>query len=387
MKFRNSISAVMAAVFSVCAVSATAWAAPLLEASSDAKADYIILADEYIDYTKLASIEAVVTAEGSVTGTIGVTDLNGDWISAGMQITSGETSTWKLEGLNGILAVTGKEAVYVQFWEAYDGAYSVDSVKLLDADGKELTPSDTPVERPDVKLPDAVREDIDNDAFKFPGKIDIEQAVGEDPGNIGAIDFTFKWNGENAWNGGAAVFGLEYEDGSYESWQSFEIGNCMDNRNDYWVEVVPGEGNYRFDFSENPVVGLKSIGVTGEISGYATLQFDMWGEYGDEPSKPQLSNVTFYDTDGEVLASLDYETIYDEPSEDAEDTAETESTEAAEPTEETEEAPATTEAGASDGESASDNKGNPDTGVAGMAVFAGLALTAGAAAAISRRRK
>lgn len=383
MKFRNSISAVMAAAFSVCAITATAWAAPVLEASSDAKADYIMLADEYIDYTKVASIEAVVTAEGMVTGSIGVTDLNGDWITPGMQITSGETSTWKLDGLNGILAVTGKEVVYVQFWEAYDGAYSVDSVKLLDADGNELTPSDTPVERPEVKLPDAVREDIDNDAFKFPGKIDIEKAVGEDFGNIGAIDFTIKWNGENAWNGGAAVFGLEYEDGAYESWQSFEIGNCMDNRNDYWVEVGPGEGNYRFDFSENPVVGLKAFGITGEISSYATLQFDFWGEYGEESSNPQLSNVTFYDTDGEVLASLDYATDYDEA---PADTEEAESTEETELTEETE-APATAEAGASDGETGSDNKGNPDTGVAGMAVFAGIALTAGAAAAISRKRK
>lgn len=382
MRFGKNFSAVIAAAFSVCAITATASATPLFEASSDAKADYEMLADEYIDYTKVASIEAVITVEGTVMGTIGITDLNGDWITAGTLESSAGTSTWKLDGLNGLLAATGKPVIYVQFWEAHDGAYSVDSVTLYDADGKEITPSATPAVRPDVKLPDVVREDIDNEAFQFPGKIDIEKAVGGDFGNIGAIDFTFKWNGDNPWNGGAAAFGFEYQDGTYEGYKSFEIGNC--NENDNWVEVVSGEGNYRLDFSENPIVGLTTVGITGEIAGYATLDFSMWGEYGEEPSNPQLSNITFYNADGEVLASLDYETIYDEVT-TAEATEETEVLSA-----ETEEfsAPETIdETDSGDNTTSSDSKGNPDTGVAGAAAFLGIALTAGALAAVSRKKK
>ena len=387
MKLRKTLCAVTAVAFSVCAITATVSAAPLVEASSDAKADYEMIADEYMDYTKVASIEAVITAEGYVRGSIGITNLDGDWIAASVQETSASTSTWKLDGLNGLLAKTGEPVVYVQVWDALDGAYSIDSVTLYDADGKVITPSDTPVERPDIKLPDAVREDIDNDAFKFPGKIDIEKAVGEDFGTIGAIDFTFKWNGENAWNGAAAAYGFEYEDGTYESWKSFEMGNCMENRSDYWVEVGPGEGFYRFDFSENPIVGLTTIGLSGEISGYAMLDFSMWGQYGEEPSNPQLSNVTFYNADGEVLASLDYETDYDT----APETDETDDTDDTDDTDEADGASSDEDADAADNSSdtstASDNKGNPDTGAAGAAAFLGLAAAAGGVAVISRKKR
>lgn len=205
---------------------------------------------------------------------------------------------------------------------------------------------------------DAVKEEIDNDAFVFPGKIDIEAAVGDAYADVAAIDVTFKWNSEMQWNGGAGLSGITYADGTADWIGSAEYGNVNANEADY---AGKGEGTYRiYDFTANAIEDIVAYGEAGEITAYANLELQGWWNFAE--AGVEVSNISFLNADGEAIASLDYATIYDveEPAEEP-----------------AEEAPA----------DAADGKTNPDTGVAGVVAVAGVLAVAGAAVVASRKRK
>ena len=371
MRIRKLLGACSAVAVSVSAVSVVSYAA-LFEGDSDNKT-YQVMTDAYIDYTKVSAIDAVITVNGEyVDGAIGLCDLNGDWHNF-QGSGSNETTTWHAEGLDGIFAVDGKDAFQVQFWNVSDGAtFTVDSVTLYDADGNVITPGDTAVTRPDVRFPDAEPLDIDNSALNFmsgSSQIDIAEAVGDDFDNIGKITATFKWGTNGYWNGCADLSGCTLADGSGVVWtRSPELGNVNDNH--YLMDEEKMENTYvLFDYSENPITGLSLIGNTGELAGYAALTFGFWGQ--DEDPNPAISNVSFYDKDNQLIASLDYDTPYD--------TADTADAEIAEDSADavTEDTSAVT----------APDKGNPDTGAAGAAAFIGAAAAAGVGAFMSRKRK
>lgn len=310
MKLCKLLSGVIAASVSLCAFTAVTFAAPLYSGSSEKKRDYEINADAYTDYSNVGAIEAVVTASGSASGCIGVNDLNNNWISAPNSTTAG-TSTWRLDGLSGIFAVTDKVCIYIQFWSVDSGTYSVDKVTLYDTDGKIITPGDKIVERKVEKLPDAEKERMTTDKFMIGRKFDIGEAVGDDFGDIGAIDVTVKWSDASyGWSGGGNVYGVEQADGASGSWLgSKAMGNVEENEA---LRNTATEGTYRlFDFSDNPIVKLTTTGVTGEISGYATMELFVWWTDNDNVN-PTVSNITIYNTKGKVLASYDYKTKYDD---------------------------------------------------------------------------
>lgn len=376
-KMLNAISALAAAAVSVSAVSVCSYAA-LLEGSAENKVDYEILPDPYVDYAKVDAIEAVITVKGGyANGGIGVNGIDTEWKSQSWEADS-DTITARLDDIGGVFAPDeGKGAViFVQFWFVAEGvSYTVDSVTLYDADGKEVTAGEEPVERPEVKFPDAEPLDIDNDSFAFYSgnsdeKIDIAKALGDDFGSIGKITATFKW-GNDPWNGTMNVNGITLEDGTSISWSSCgEIGNLNENLH------LQDEDIHEYTFTafdakdSSPIVELKSFGATGEISAYGVLNFGLYGIYGDEKDYPDVSNITFYNKDGEVIKSFDYETAYD----NSDVSAETDETVSAADNA----AEAVTEAPA---------KGSPDTGVEDVAVVAGVALTAAAAVVLSRKRK
>lgn len=367
MKIRRILGAVAASAVAFSAVSVCSYAA-LAEGTAANLVAYEMLPDPYVDYTKVNVVEAGITVKGEyANGGLGVNTPDGEWVSTSWESGEGNV-TARLEGLDGIFAPEdGSAAVYVQGWGASpDAVYTIDFVTLYDADGKEIVAGDKIVERPDIKFDDAEPLGVNNAEFTFPGTIDIAQAVGEDFGDIAKITATFKWG--EGWNGSANLEGLELADGKYTNWvDSGEIGTT----NDYQFISDEGLTEYTyelFDLSENPITGLKAIGSTGEIAGYGCIRFNSWWN-GDENAAPEISNITFYNSDGEVVASLDYKTSYDKAETDAPST----------------DTPADTVVD-TDAPSAADGKDSVDTGVEGIAAAAGLAAVAGGALLLSKKR-
>lgn len=146
MKLKKILAAVAAAAVATSALAINSFAA-LLETSLEASGApdpnaYLIAGVEGVDYSKVAKIEAVVTTSDYVNGTIGVS-VGGTWTTPGQLEANAGTSTWTLDGLSGIDSTDDAGALkadvaQVQFWWLNAGSVSLDSLKLLDADGNVL---------------------------------------------------------------------------------------------------------------------------------------------------------------------------------------------------------------------------------------------------------
>lgn len=389
MKIRRFLSSFAAAAVAVSAVSVCSYAA-LFESNGTELASYNVISDPYIDYSKVAVVKADMTFTNNVaaTGCVGVNTLEGEWISVPWTMEGNGTLSVSVQALEGIYAPEDEAAIFVQVWDTAspEVVYTVDELTLYDADGNVITAGDEVVVRPDVKFPDAEPLDVDNDDFCYAGDstvIDIAQAVGEDFGSIGTITAAFKWGELCLWNGNVTVTGVTDEDGNTISWyqENGEIGNL----NDFAFLSEDGVTEYTYTLYSDAspaITDLIAIGSTGEISGYGALEFGFWGQYAEETSDmPEVSNISFYDKDGELIAELNYETSYDEA--EAEISSEEESTE---------ETPVDT--AQADDDTAADNaansdsgKGSPDTGAEGIAVAGGIAAMAAAAVIVSKKRK
>ena len=147
MKLRRIFAAIAAcAVAATSIVSASAY---LVETKNEESAApevtvYKYAAKEGVDYSKVAKIEAVVTTDDYVNGTIGVS-CDGTWTTCDQQeATGGTATTWTLDGLSGIdstmdeAGTLKEDAVQVQFWWLNAGSLYLSSVTLYDADGNVL---------------------------------------------------------------------------------------------------------------------------------------------------------------------------------------------------------------------------------------------------------
>lgn len=383
-KIMSTVGALTAAAVAASAASVCSYAS-LHETNGVDKADYEIIPSQYIDYTKVDAIEADVTVKDSdyAFGGMGVTLLDGSWTSSSYEISGDGSTTIRLEDLGGIFAIDdGSPCIYVQVWELSEGAtFTVEDVRIYDADGNAVVEGEEVVERPEVKFPDAAPLEIDNSKLDMTSEnnntIDIAKAVGDDFGEIAKITATIKWAEGSSWNGCAVVSNVQLEDDTILTWyqEDSEIGTC----NDYdFLEGTAVEYTYTV-FEDQPVItDLSYIGKTGEIGGYGTLIFNLWGEYRDSKDLPAVSNISFYNKDGELISELNYDTVFDV----AEEPVVEEEPAADEPA--VEETPAQ----AGDVDAAVDSsKGSPDTGVADVAVMGGIALAAAAAIVLGKKSR
>lgn len=385
-KIMSTVGALTAAAVTASAASICSYAS-LHETNGVDKAAYEIIPSQYIDYAKVDAIEADVTVKDSeyAFGGMGVTLLDSSWVSSSYEINGDGSATIRLEDLGGIFAIDdGSPCIYVQVWELTEGAtFTVEDVRLYDADGNAVVEGEEAVERPEVKFPDAEPLDIDNSKLDITDQnnnaIDIAKAVGDDFGEIAKITATIKWAEGSAWNGCGVVSNVQLEDGTILTWyqEESEIGTC----NDYSY-LIDEENAVEYTytiFEDQPVItDLSYTGKTGEIGGYGTLLFNFWGEYRDSKDLPAVSNISFYNNDGKLISELNYETVFDvveEPAVEEEPTVE-------EPV--VEEAPAQ----AGDVDAAVDStKGSPDTGAADVAVIGGIALAAAAAIVLGKKSR
>lgn len=243
--------------------------------------------------------------------------------------------------------------------EVTEAPAAVETAEVSD----EMTIEDTAevtVDASTEEVGDVERVEIDNDAFVFPGQIDIEKAVGDAYADLAYIDVTFTWDAEQGWNGGAGISGITYADGTSAWIGSAEIGTVNANEAAYGGKDT---GTFRlYDFTANGIEELVSYDEDGFISGYANLDIQGWWNFVEAGVK--VTKVAFLDADENEIAVLDY----------TEGGAET--------------ADVTTDATAEDTtDAAADDKANPSTGAAGVAAIAGIVAIAGAAVVISRKRK
>ncbi len=146
MKFKKIVAAVAAAAVAVSMTAFNAFAAlyedSLAENGGPKNNAYLLAGVEGVDYSKVAKIEAVVTTDSYVNGTIGVS-CNKTWTTPNQLEATAETKTWVLDGLKGIDSTDDsgalkQDVVQVQFWWLNAGKFSLDSLKLYDASGNVL---------------------------------------------------------------------------------------------------------------------------------------------------------------------------------------------------------------------------------------------------------
>ncbi len=395
MKIRKLIAGVAAAAMSLTAIavgtSAALYEDELAANGAPTNNAYKLAGAEGVDYSKVAKIEAVVTTTDYVNGTIGVS-ANSEWTTPGQLEATAGTSTWVLDGLTGIDGTledgTLKEdVVQVQFWWLNAGSFSLDSLKLFDAEGNVLqeagvdvavptTPDDSAAYNVDVQM--AVQDNV-TWATQTSEKVSITKNG----------DYTFKLDGLSI---DPATMTVLYIKDAYAIEQG--DGLAADYKSDFaadakltyslkinGADVAIGDGmpaslaeaeKEVFDFAfyntwadsyiTLPTDTITSVELTVSVGG---------GSSTENPPATEAPSTEAPATEAPATEA---------PATEAPAT-EAPTTEAAES-----EAPATSEV-AGDTNTTTPDKGNADTGVEGVAVVAGIAVVAALGVVIAKKRK
>lgn len=154
MKIKSMIAALAASAIAVSALAVSASAEVLKKVGNEKNAEIYMVPVDGLDLSKLDKIVAEVSCDSTNTnGCIGYNDADGKWVQHEFksEIESGVIEqNWEKDGLAG----TVKDGLQVQLWwveplkdadgkETGNGTAQVNSVKLLDKDGNELTKTET----------------------------------------------------------------------------------------------------------------------------------------------------------------------------------------------------------------------------------------------------
>lgn len=395
MKIRKILSVVAAAALAVSAMTVNSFAA-LYEDSIEvsggpANNDYLLAGAEGVDYSKVAKIEAVVTTTDYVNGTIGVS-VNGEWTTPGQLEATGGTATWVLDNLSGIDAVLEDgslktDVVHVQFWWLNAGSFTLDSLKLLDAEGNVLQEAG----------------------------VDVAPPAGDNTGNDEgpAFDKTYKATIAFA---DAAWAAQDWETTiDVNSYGTYSIKPNVDSFNGFVVfcidipelgadlGVEPGSGAY--DMTKCTISDLKVIVDGSEIAvdmskllwgdpeEKGNLRIEIYNEYGNTKDASPVDKTVSGSTlevqftlapAGESSAPVESKPEESKPEENKPEESDKpiEGNPSAGDKNVVDEPNAAGDVGA-----ATDDKNSPDTGVEGIAVVAGMATVAALAVVIAKKRK
>lgn len=154
MKIKSMIAALAASAIAVSALAVSASAEVLKKVGNEKDAEIYMVPVDGLDLSKLDKVVAEVSCDtNKLQGCIGYNNTNSEWVQVKFEseIESGAIEqTWEKDGLAG----TVKDGLQVQLWwvqPTYDadgkengnGTGQIDSVKLLDKDGNELTKTET----------------------------------------------------------------------------------------------------------------------------------------------------------------------------------------------------------------------------------------------------
>lgn len=396
MKIRKLIAGAVAAAMSLTAIavgtSAALYEDELAANGAPTNNAYKLAGAEGVDYSKVAKIEAVVTTTDYVNGTIGVS-ANSEWTTPGQLEATAGTSTWVLDGLTGIDGTledgTLKEdVVQVQFWWLNAGSFSLDSLKLFDAEGNVLQEAGVDVAVPttpddsasyNVEAQMAVQDNV-TWATQTSDKVSITKNG----------DYTFKLDGLSIDPATLTVlyikdaYALEQGDGLAADYKSDFAADAKltyslkINGADVAIDAgMPAaladlDNTNVFDFCffntwatsyiTLPTDTITSIELTVSVGS---------GSSSENPPATEAPSTEAPATEAPTTEA---------PATEA-PTTEAPTTEAAES-----EAPATS-AVAGDTNTTTPDKGNADTGVEGVAVVAGIAVVAALGVVIAKKRK
>lgn len=153
MKIKSMIAALAASAIAVSALAVSASAEVLKKVGNEKNAEIYMVPVDGLDLSKLDKIVAEVSCDSTkMNGGIGYNNADGNWTQHefNSEIESGVIEqTWEKDGLAG----TVKDGLQVQLWwvepkkdadgNESDGTAQLNSVKLLDKDGNELTKTET----------------------------------------------------------------------------------------------------------------------------------------------------------------------------------------------------------------------------------------------------
>lgn len=383
MKLRRVLGAVAAASVAVAAISVPVSAASVkkfqvLSAGSPSDNVYRSPADGKIDLTKVKTVKAVITSTVDGNGGLGCNDAaSGKWVQTDFNFTAGTQEV--ILNVDGIkVDDSAGDGFVVQlgiWWMNGEGTLTIDSLELLDADGKvpevvvvteapadTTTPADTtapeettaPADEAEPTVEETVEETVEVEDTTEAADVDIADyfdgstvylvkddgsegyitASGEDITEIYGVKFNVTFDDAEVADDDVWVGGGVGANSNSTGWEQHEWGKESGMK-----EITP-------DFENGTITWYKGSSIFSADDEYAQLWIQSWG-----------GSLT---VDSVELLYADY------------DAGETTGDAAAE----------TADAG-----DASDNKGNPDTGVAGVAVAAGVVALAGAAVVVSRKRK
>lgn len=399
MKIRKLIAGAVAAAMSLTAIavgtSAALYEDELAANGAPTNNAYKLAGAEGVDYSKVAKIEAVVTTTDYVNGTIGVS-ANSEWITPGQLEATAGTSTWVLDGLTGIDGTledgTLKEdVVQVQFWWLNAGSFSLDSLKLFDADGNVLqeagvdvaAPADT--DAPTTDVPAVTYHAgifFQTDSWMYRNDL-TSNKVSE--GAIEAPDYKVtdvEITADGTYT--VEVSGIP-ADKSFHSLGLYTDIPGADEANMGKVKIISVETDGADSgFKEGTTVGY-------EDKADQLLKINLINEWNDDvKDSPAIENKGY----SSIKITFTVEGLFEAPSTEAPSTeapateapsTEAPATEAPATEAPSTEAPATSAAG--DTNTTTPDKGNADTGVEGVAVVAGLAVVATLGVVIAKKRK
>ena len=152
MKIKSMIAALAAGAIAMSAMALSASAEVLKKVGNEKKAEIYQIPVDGLDLSKLDKIVAEVSCTtNKLNGCFGYNNTSSEWVQVEFEsvIDSGAISEkWEKDGLAG----TVKDGLQVQLWWVQpvyegetvtgDGTGQVDSIKLLDKDGNELTKSE-----------------------------------------------------------------------------------------------------------------------------------------------------------------------------------------------------------------------------------------------------
>ena len=374
MKLRRVLGAVAAAsvAISVPVSAASVKKFQVLSAGSPSDNVYRSPADGKIDLTKVKTVKAVITSTVDGNGGLGCNDAaSGKWVQTDFNFTAGTQEV--ILNVDGITVDdSAGDGFVVQlgiWWMNGEGTLTIDSLELLDADGKvpevvvvteapadTTTPADTtaPADEAEPTVEETVEETVEVEDTTEAADVDVADyfdggtvyllkddggegyitASGEDITEIYGVKFNVTFDDAEVANDDVWVGGGVGANSNSTGWEQHEWGKESGMK-----EITP-------DFENGTITWYKGSSIFSADDEYAQLWIQSWG-----------GSLT---VDSVELLYADY------------DAGETTGDAAAE----------TADAG-----DASDNKGNPDTGVAGVAVAAGVVALAGAAVVVSRKRK
>ncbi len=377
MKLRRVLGAVAAASVAVAAISVPVSAASVkkfqvLSAGSPSDNVYKSPVDGKIDLTKVKTVKAVITSTVDGNGGLGCNDAaSGKWVQTDFNFTAGTQEV--ILNVDGITVDdSAGDGFVVQlgiWWMNGEGTLTIDSLELLDADGKvpevvvvTEAPADTtapeettaPADEAEPTVEETVEETVEVEDTTEAADVDIADyfdgstvylvkddgsegyitASGEDITDVYGVKFNVTFDDAEVADDAVWVGGGVGANSNSTGWEQHEWGKESGMK-----EIIP-------DFENGTITWYKGSSIFSADDEYAQLWIQSWG-----------GSLT---VDSVELLYADY------------DAGETTGDAAAE---------------TADASDASDNKGNPDTGVAGVAVAAGVVALAGAAVVVSRKRK